>query len=127
VAIDDEIGSQEAVEFPPDPIAVAAARMHVRQALDGMPASVVEDAVLLTSELGGNAVLHAGTPWTLKITVGGDIVRVDVSDTGGGSPAIADPQPPVGGLGLRLVDQVAARWGTMKEDDQTIVWFELET
>jgi anti-sigma regulatory factor (Ser/Thr protein kinase) len=126
VAIDDEVGSQEAVEFPPEPSSLAVAREYVRRALDGLPSSVVEDAVLLTSEIGGNAIVHARTAWTLKVTVGGEIVRIDVTDTGGGSPAIADPQPAIGGLGLRLVDQVATRWGTLKEDDDTVVWFELE-
>ena len=56
--------------YPPDPSAAAAARRFVRQTLQSWdiaartwdPDRLVDDAVLLTSELVTNAVVHAGTP-----------------------------------------------------------------
>ena len=56
--------------YQPEPAAAAAARRFVRQTLRSWdisarawdPDRLVDDAVLLTSELVTNAVVHAGTP-----------------------------------------------------------------
>ena len=126
MAVDDDVGARDVASFPPEPRSVAKARAVVREALQAWPEWIVDEAILLASELATNAVTHAGTVFELKVTVAERVVRVDVTDWGGGSPAILDPIPDVGGHGLRMVDQIAARWGTRKEDDQTVVWFEVE-
>lgn len=91
---------------------------------------------LLVSELVSNAVLHAGIASTQDIVVkvsDGDCLRVEVLDEGPGF----DPNrrrtygdrtygESNGGFGLRFVDQLAARWGTEREDGHNKVWFELD-
>ena len=84
--------------YQPEPTAAAAARRFVRDTLQTWVISgaatgghgLVDDAVLLTSELVTNAVVHAGTPVevTCKLTGGG--VEVVVSD---GHPARLVPEP----------------------------------
>src|SRR5438309_21190 len=112
MAVDDDVGAHDVVSFPPEPRSVAKARDVVRNALQAWPEWTVDDAILLASELATNAVTHAGTAFELKVTVAERVMRVDVTDWGGGSPAIPEPLPDVGGRGLRLVDVIAARWGT---------------
>lgn len=126
MATNDEAGRREAVSFPAEAEAVAAARAHVRACLEHVPSPAIDDVCLLTSELAANAVLHARTPFSLEVNAVDGFVRVVVTDGGGGTPAIADPQPEVGGLGLRLVSTVATRWGTGRDGDETSVWFELD-
>lgn len=87
--------------------------------------------VLLTSELVSNAVLHAGMAATQDIVVtvaDGKCLRVEVLDMG---PAFDPPDQRIrweanGGWGLRLVDRLAERWGTEREDGGNKVWFELD-
>jgi anti-sigma regulatory factor (Ser/Thr protein kinase) len=78
-----------------------------------------------------NAVVHAGMAAAQDIVVkvaDGKCLRVEVLDKG---PAFDPPAQrirwePNGGWGLRLVDRLAARWGTEREDGGNKVWFELD-
>ena len=96
----------------------------VRRAFDAldMPAALLEDAKLLTSELMTNSVRHSGLApdelvhvtanWT------GRVLRVcvrDRTDDAAPSPVAGSIRPPPGaesGWGLYLVDRIASRWGT---------------
>jgi two-component sensor histidine kinase len=54
-------------------------------------------------------------------------VRCAVIDPGSGFPAQApgpDGAPPDGHFGLKLVDQLAQRWGVTRQADCTEVWVE---
>ena len=83
---------------------------------------------LLTSELASNAVIHAGTPFTVTATIDRHVLRVAVSDHGRDRPAIRSPNfQGAGGWGLTLVDAAAARWGVDDDGEQTTVWFEIDT
>src|SRR5689334_5403029 len=115
MASSDEASRREAASFPPEPSAVAAARAHVRSCLEHVPPEVVSDACLLVSELAGNAVLHARSPFRVEVVTADRLVRIDVTDRGGGRPSIREPRPEVGGLGLRLVETLASRWGTQTQ------------
>src|SRR5437588_846609 len=66
----------------PERASVGIARRHLRDALAtrGVPADVVDDAVLATSELVTNAVLHARTPLTVLVDANHHSVRVGVRD-----------------------------------------------
>ena len=117
------------VRLPPDPRSAATARLVVLQACVGLPAceEVVFVGQLLTSELVTNAVLHARSTITLSVLVADDVLRVEVGDTGPGTPverasAPADER----GRGISIVQQAADRWGVVPGlTSGKTVWFEL--
>jgi anti-anti-sigma factor len=107
------------------------ARVEVREAVAGklrVPES--ELAVLLTSELVTNAVLHPrdrdADSIGLRVSTDTGRVRVEVADSGGGFDprAVKRDEKAAGGRGLLLVDRGAIRWGT-RRDDRFRIWFEL--
>ena len=100
----------------------------------GVPARVIDDALLVVSELVGNAVRH-GAPLPgggIRVSwwVAGGAVHVEVCDGGGGMPddtgeerlgartrdrdagAMSVPTGREGGRGLPIIDLLSARWGT---------------
>jgi hypothetical protein len=109
------------------PDEVPAARRFIREALDGHPAAY--DAELLACELVTNTVQHAAdADWvTVVVSRRGAIVHVDVMDDGQtGLPhwreATGEDE---GGRGFQLVNEIAQRWGFLRERARTCVWFEL--
>jgi anti-sigma regulatory factor (Ser/Thr protein kinase) len=109
------------------PDEVPAARQFIREALDGHPAAL--DAELLACELVTNTVQHAAdADWvTIAVSRRGAIVHVDVMDDGQtGLPhwreATGEDE---GGRGFQLVNELAQRWGFLRERARTCVWFEL--
>jgi anti-sigma regulatory factor (Ser/Thr protein kinase) len=113
--------------FPVDPRSVAAARRLASVALDGHAPGVVEDAVLLTSELVTNAVRHAGSTVRVVVAVDDRLVRVEVHDDSPVHPVVGPaPSTATGGRGMPMVDVLARRWGvTAGADGGKAVWFEL--
>jgi anti-sigma regulatory factor (Ser/Thr protein kinase) len=94
-------------------------------------ASVREDALLLTSELVTNAVLHSGCAPADEVEVVAELtpeaVIIAVTDAGrsGRTPTTAQqPRREPGGHGLRLIDALALRWGT-EENGGRRVWAEV--
>lgn len=98
--------------------------------------AVVEDVLLMTSELVTNACLHAGGPRELSVRdvrddgrdAGRSRVRVEVVDASAQTPAmrpLAVPAHP-GGHGLRVVDRLSFRWGSEPRPEGKAVWFEIE-
>jgi anti-anti-sigma factor len=111
--------------------APSQARAEVRQATAGkLSRSDSEVAVLLTSELVTNAVVHPrhreSDSIGLRISTDTGRARVEVADSGGGfDPTVLKPRKSaIGGHGLRLVDRGAVRWG-ISRGDRFRVWFEL--
>jgi anti-sigma regulatory factor (Ser/Thr protein kinase) len=86
-----------------------------------------EQAMLLTSELATNAVIHARTPFRLAVLLD-DRVTVEVWDASSEMPCMdhsgVDDER---GRGLVLVEKLAANWGTRLEDHGKTVWFSLDT
>lgn len=112
------------------PFAAREARHQIARVQDSLPAPVRADVTLLVSELVTNAFRHSGQPTSdpilLRVEVIGGTVRIEVTDMGaGGSPAIREAGAD-GGWGLRIVEEVADRWGTTRTPSGTVVWFELE-
>jgi anti-sigma regulatory factor (Ser/Thr protein kinase) len=107
-------------------MSVTDARNLVARTLQGCPEAMVADAMLLTSELVSNVVLHARTPFELEVTaVHG--VRVVVRDGSPDPPIVASPGPEEStGRGLLLVHSLASRWGYEVTATGKSVWFELE-
>jgi GAF domain-containing protein/anti-sigma regulatory factor (Ser/Thr protein kinase) len=111
-----------------DPAAVAEARQLVAEVCEA--ASVTGDlqdtAVLLTSEIVTNAVLHAGTPAHLSVWAAADHVRVQVSDESGELPNPVDAaDDATGGRGIAMVAMMSTRWGAEPRATGKTVWFEV--
>jgi anti-sigma regulatory factor (Ser/Thr protein kinase) len=113
--------------FSRRPDQVPTARRFIRDVLDGHPAAF--DAELLACELVTNTVQHAADADWVTITVSrhGTTVHVDVMDDGQtGLPhwreATGEDE---GGRGFQLVNEIAQRWGFLRERARTCVWFEL--
>jgi anti-sigma regulatory factor (Ser/Thr protein kinase) len=99
------------------------ARALLREHADGLDRDRLDTAVLLISELVTNAVIHGTGEIRLMIDLGRGGARFAVSDEGHGRPAVRPEPGPDGGWGLRLVGQLARRWGV--REGETQVWFEL--
>jgi sigma-B regulation protein RsbU (phosphoserine phosphatase) len=119
--------------LPADHNSPGLARVAVRAALQesGLGA-LLDEALLLTTELVTNSVVHAGTEVELEIIAGGDSVTVSVLDFKAGQLVGASPGADAAelaerGRGLHLVDAMAAAWGTLHFADGKGVWFRLDT
>ncbi|WP_042386242.1 SpoIIE family protein phosphatase [Streptacidiphilus melanogenes] len=130
--------ARAAATFEPVGRSVAAARAFVRDTLQGWGfGEVVDDAVVLVSELVTNAVVHAGTAARVELLRQGDQVRVEVGDR---YPRRALPIYPgqedgavvtaelerEGGRGLLLCAALASRWGVDYTATDKRVWFTLQ-
>jgi anti-sigma regulatory factor (Ser/Thr protein kinase) len=109
------------------PDEVPAARRFIRDTLDGYSACF--DAELLTCELVTNAVQHAtDADWvTVAVMRRGAVVHVDVIDDGrSGLPHWREATgQDEDGRGFQLVNEIAERWGFLRERAGTCVWFEI--
>lgn len=118
----------ETIHLDCDPLAVRSARHHVASTLRrrGWGEADVERAQLAVSELVANAVVHARTDSTMRISLDGSL-RLEVVD---GAPR-ADLQPReidprrVGGLGLQLIAQLSSDWGVERMPAGKAVWCEV--
>lgn len=108
---------------------VGAARRFARWSLVYWGLSAWEradDVSLCVSELATNALLHGAPPgrgFLLRVRYDGDVVRVEVHDSGGGEPCVSEV-PDEGGRGLFLVGALADKWGVGQRDPGKVVWCE---
>ncbi|MHB9854067.1 SpoIIE family protein phosphatase [Streptomyces krungchingensis] len=128
------ITARAAASFEPVGRSVATARSFVRDTLQGWGfGDIVDDAVVLTSELVTNAVVHAGTSADVLCLRSDEGVRIEVADRypereiplqaaaiNMGSP---DRE---GGRGLQLCAALAGRWGVEYTPTHKQVWFQLD-
>jgi CheY-like chemotaxis protein/anti-sigma regulatory factor (Ser/Thr protein kinase) len=90
------------------------ARLFARETLGdwGVPEGVVEDVLLIVTELVNNAITHAQSGCELRMSLTAVSLRIEVIDGGTGTP---DPLPPSAtrnhGRGLHLIDALTAAWG----------------
>jgi anti-sigma regulatory factor (Ser/Thr protein kinase) len=115
-------------EFPAEPRAPAAARRFVADVLGswGHADAGIQDAQLVVSELATNAVIHAGSPFAVRISGEGGGVRVSVTDRSSASPQLREPdESEPSGRGLRVVSSLASRWGVDTLDVGKSVWAHL--
>lgn len=117
------------LELPGAPASVRSARRLVAEALRSWELEHLEEpAVLLTSELVTNSVLHARTKLAVEVGRTAEVVRVVVRDGSRRRPLQRRHDVTAAtGRGLGLLDAVAWRWGC--EDAPPpyakAVWFEL--
>ncbi|GAA0464028.1 SpoIIE family protein phosphatase [Streptomyces stramineus] len=128
------ITARAAATFEPVGRSVASARAFVRDTLQGWGfPDIIDDAVVLTSELVTNAVVHAGTAADVLCMRTVDGVRVEVADR------YPDRELPLqgtarrlggvdreGGRGLLLCAALASRWGVEYSSSHKQVWFQLD-
>ncbi|HZE65097.1 MAG TPA: SpoIIE family protein phosphatase [Sporichthyaceae bacterium] len=106
----------------------AAARETVRAAVHGAGLDhLLDEALLLTTELVTNALVHGGTEVELRIESEAQVLRVEVSDRGRGRVSVPQAVGPEqeSGRGMFLVDMLSAAWGTRHHATGKTVWFEL--
>jgi anti-sigma regulatory factor (Ser/Thr protein kinase) len=117
--------------LPADVAAPAIARQHLTDYSGGMPAQLIDDALLLVSELVTNAVEHGRPEIVLTIRPSPPGIGVSVRDSGQGRPVRPNSKPSsteTRGRGLRIVDTLSSAWGVEAADPPPgkVVWFELE-
>ncbi|NUO45930.1 MAG: SpoIIE family protein phosphatase [Streptomyces sp.] len=128
------ITARAAATFEPVGRSVASARSFVRDTLQGWGfADIIDDAVVLTSELVTNAVVHAGTAADVLCLRSDDGVRIEVADRYPereiplqGHPATMGSPDREGGRGLQLCAALAGRWGVDYTPTHKQVWFQLD-
>ncbi|HEV8296780.1 MAG TPA: ATP-binding protein [Acidimicrobiales bacterium] len=115
------------IHLPPTPRSAARARYFARAVTREWHCDdAVQCIELVTGELAANAVLHAGTDFTLELSLGASVIRIQVDD---GSPVIPTPRgygPDAGtGRGLAVIAASALRWGVRSAPPGKRVWAEI--
>jgi anti-sigma regulatory factor (Ser/Thr protein kinase) len=112
----------------PDTRSVVQARRGARDVLTSWDAEVFEWPVSqLLTELATNVVLHAGTPFEVALSLHGDRLRCEVSDTSPRPPRIRHYSAEAStGRGMHMVEQLSASWGVIRRPGGKTVWFELD-
>jgi serine/threonine-protein kinase RsbW len=116
--------------FPGRPDQISHARDFTRRVLG--PCPVLDEAVLLVSELATNAVEHTATAHggSFHVTIYQNDASLLIAVTDDGSKDVPTPAHPADiftetGRGLDLVDLIANRWGHCGDEYGRTVWFEL--
>lgn len=122
--------AEEEVPMPSRPESAALARRLAQVVVLrqwGLSPKVVEDTVLLVSELVGNAVRHTGArAFGLRMRRRRGWIRVEVRDPSRGLPCLMPVQElDVSGRGLFLVDKLSDRWGVDLLPRGKTTWFEM--
>lgn len=124
------VSATSTVLLPHAASSVATARQAVSEDLlrRGCPTDLIEDTVLVLSEVLSNALRHARSlpsgdvrlQWSLKDAA------VEVGVTDGGSTtsprASAASMSATGGRGLSIVERLAREWGVVQDGNENTVW-----
>lgn len=87
---------------------VADARRFVRETLEAWHADEFEwTATIVVSELATNAVLHAGTSYSVTLTLRSEVLAIEVADSSTRLPTLRRyGSEATTGRGVRMVDQM---------------------
>ncbi|MFG1921446.1 SpoIIE family protein phosphatase [Cryptosporangium sp. NPDC048952] len=131
-----DLGDESRIDEARHPIArgaqgaIGRSRAFVSRTLGrwGIDESVVEPAVLCTSELVTNAIRHGEGLVELALVRYPDRVRLVVEDDSPRPPRVVKaPATSTGGRGLDVVDRLSAAWGSEARGTGKIVWAEFTT
>lgn len=114
--------------FPRELDSVRAARYFAAGVLNtGSGGELAENTAIVVTELAANAVLHAGSGFTLTISRSATAVRIAVRDS---LPLVSrSDKVPFDikiGHGLSVVAQLARQWSVDQLPDGKVVWAELD-
>lgn len=119
--------SERRANLDPVPASVGLARSLVRESLAGFDNDARDVALLLTSELVTNAVMHASTEVKVTVAVADGVAEVGVTDSSSAVPTMRrSTWRAEGGRGLRLVDLLTQEWGVTPLPGGKQVWFRLD-
>jgi DNA-binding NarL/FixJ family response regulator len=119
---------QATLDLPQQLTSVRTARQFVDEMLaEWKIEDLRDDALLVVSELTANAITHAKSPCLLRLSVTDSALRIEVVDTGEGTP---EPQPSSDtkehGRGLHLIAALTTAWGMeVIPGEGKLVWAEL--
>ncbi len=118
--------SVRTLELRPEDHASARARALVTSHLAELGVTdrpVVDDAVLVASELVTNAVLHAELPCQLRLVSTRDELRIEVEDRAHAQPQRRRPDDDdEHGRGLTIVAALSSGWGSRPTPTGKVVW-----
>lgn len=114
------------VDLDPIPSSASVARSFVRATFAGVDEDSQDVALLLTSELVTNAILHARTRVQLGVLLDDGKALICVADRLSDGPVLTplgQSEDRSGGRGLALVSDLAEGWGTTAYTGGKTVWF----
>lgn len=86
----------------------------------------IDDAVLIVSEMVTNAIRHGRGRVRLRLRRVANLLRLEVRDASSQLPTLLPADPDAeSGRGLRIVSELASRWGATRMPRGKIVWAEL--
>lgn len=115
--------------LPSVPAGVGKARSLIRTELTGWGLEhVLDDCLLIVSELVTNAVRHGGSAYALRLEIReGSRLYGEVFDPGDGVPRPRSPDlDALSGRGLQIVAALADDWGVTTANDGKVVWFSVD-
>ena len=110
--------------MPESTSSAAAARKWLRDVVaDDVSTRVLDDVVLVASELVTNAIVHAHSGVHVLVGPWNGGLHLEVTDKGPGTPSLSTTASAgVGGRGLRIVDDVTSAWGVRSSPTSKTVW-----
>ncbi|WP_432545006.1 ATP-binding SpoIIE family protein phosphatase [Kineococcus sp. SYSU DK002] len=115
--------------LPADPRSVRDARRATQRCCtrNGLDDDTTETAVLLTSELVTNAIVHGRSDARLRVVVDPGSVYVEVADDNDRVPVLqTHDDEALSGRGVSLLETAASRWGVAEAAIGKVVWFTLD-
>jgi hypothetical protein len=112
--------------LPPISTAVSVARQIAIRTLVGWELQhLIQNSVIITSELATNAVLHAQSSFRLMLSLDAASLRIAIEDADPCGPAIEHGTDEFIRSGLASVESIASDWGCELTPDGKTVWAEL--